>query len=147
MLAARNGTSDKSDRRRTLIVFRRGCSYRAKCEGWLWDNGYLPYRVMDIGTHDGILGCVKAGMGLTGWFQGRSSRELGNPLFHLFEIWSFAPSIHPPFLTPQHLFRHCLYDAHVRIRRHYPVETKAGLTQQLRILHLCPFLSAQTGQH
>jgi LysR family transcriptional regulator, cell division regulator len=65
VLATGKGTSVESNPRRTLIVFRRGCSYRAKFEGWLRDNGYLPYRVMEFGTVDGILGCVKAGMGMT----------------------------------------------------------------------------------
>ncbi len=48
-----------------LIVFRRGCSYRARSEEWLRDQGQLPFRVMEFGTLDGILGCVAAGLGVT----------------------------------------------------------------------------------
>ncbi len=48
-----------------LIVFRRGCSYRARSEDWLRDQGQLPFRVMEFGTLDGILGCVAAGLGVT----------------------------------------------------------------------------------
>jgi DNA-binding transcriptional LysR family regulator len=65
VLATGNNSSIENDRKRTLIVFRRGCSYRAKFEGWLRDSGYIPYQVMEFGTVDGILGCVRAGMGMT----------------------------------------------------------------------------------
>ena len=64
VLVTVKGTSIENCKR-TLIVFRRGCSYRAKFESWLRDSGYLPYRVMEFGTVDGILGCLKAGMGMT----------------------------------------------------------------------------------
>ena len=48
-----------------LIVFRRGCSYRLRSEEWLREQGQLPFRVMEFGTLDGILGCVAAGLGVT----------------------------------------------------------------------------------
>lgn len=65
VLATGKDTSIENDRKRTVIVFRQGCSYRAKFEGWLRDSGYIPYQVMEFGTIDGILGCVRAGMGMT----------------------------------------------------------------------------------
>ena len=56
-----------------LLVFRRGCSYRARFEGWLREEGRLPYRIMEMGTLEGILGCVAAGLGQT---------LLPRPVFH-----------------------------------------------------------------
>jgi LysR family transcriptional regulator, cell division regulator len=52
-------------RRRTLLVFRTGCSYRAKLEQWLSFEGIVPAKVMELGTLDGILGCVEAGLGIS----------------------------------------------------------------------------------
>ena len=50
---------------RTLIVFRQGCSYRALAEQWLRTTGITPVRLMELGTLDGILACVGAGLGVT----------------------------------------------------------------------------------
>ena len=49
----------------TLLVFRRGCSYRARLEALFQERGAVPYRVMEFGSLDAILGCVAAGMGVT----------------------------------------------------------------------------------
>ncbi len=46
-------------------MFRVGCAYRARAEQWLRESGRLPYRVMEYGALDGILGCVSAGLGCT----------------------------------------------------------------------------------
>ena len=54
--AARNAPS---------IVFRSGCSYRAFALNWLRENGFGPNDVMEMGTLDGILGCVAAGIGVS----------------------------------------------------------------------------------
>lgn len=56
-----SGASDPEQ----LIVFRRGCSYRLRSEEWLKEQGQLPFRVMEFGTLDGILGCVAAGLGVS----------------------------------------------------------------------------------
>lgn len=47
------------------LVFRAGCSYRARLERLLRDRGAVAVRVMEFGTLEGILGCVAAGMGFT----------------------------------------------------------------------------------
>ena len=46
-----------------LLVFRAGCSYRRIAEEWRSAIGRPPRRIMELGTLDGILGCVAAGMG------------------------------------------------------------------------------------
>ncbi len=51
--------------KRVLLVFRQGCSYRARAEAWMRESGLLPVRLMEFGTAEAILGCVMAGMGVT----------------------------------------------------------------------------------
>lgn len=57
--------SPKDLRKRTILVFRPGCSYRAKLEQWLHGEGILPVKIMEFGTLEAILGCVRAGLGVT----------------------------------------------------------------------------------
>lgn len=49
----------------TVLVFRRGCTYRAILENWLRETGMLPFKIIEFGTLEAILGCVVAGMGIT----------------------------------------------------------------------------------
>lgn len=50
---------------KTLLVFRRGCTYRTKLEQWLSTEGILTPRAMEFGNLDAILGAVRAGLGVT----------------------------------------------------------------------------------
>lgn len=50
---------------RTILVFRNGCSYRARLEEWLQYEGVIPKKIMEFGTLDGIIGCVSAGLGIS----------------------------------------------------------------------------------
>lgn len=50
---------------RTILVFRKGCSYRARFEEWLHYEGVIPEKIMEFGTLDGIIGCVSAGLGVS----------------------------------------------------------------------------------
>lgn len=49
---------------RPLIAFRQGCTYRALSEQWLRSTGLAPMPIVEMGSIDGILGCVAAGMGI-----------------------------------------------------------------------------------
>jgi len=49
----------------TLIMFREGCAYRDRAQRWLKDNGKVNTQVMNLGTQEGILGCVAVGLGFT----------------------------------------------------------------------------------
>lgn len=49
----------------TVLVFRTGCFYRSTLEHWFYQVGLVPNQVMELGTLDGILSCVAAGMGVT----------------------------------------------------------------------------------
>ncbi|MBP2299920.1 LysR family transcriptional regulator [Azospirillum picis] len=51
--------------RHTLIAFGRACAYRGRAETAMREAGRLPFRVMEFGALDAILGCVAAGMGVT----------------------------------------------------------------------------------
>ncbi len=49
----------------SLIMFREGCAYRERAIRWLKDNGRVGTEIMDMGTQEGILGCVAVGLGFT----------------------------------------------------------------------------------
>ncbi len=46
-----------------LLAFRAGCSYRSVAESWLRDQGKSDTEILEMGTLEGILGCVDVGMG------------------------------------------------------------------------------------
>lgn len=46
-----------------LILFREGCAYRARALEWQRRIGQPVSDVMELGTLDGILGCVSVGLG------------------------------------------------------------------------------------
>lgn len=48
-----------------LIMFREGCAYRERALRWLKDKGEVNTQVLDMGTQEGILGCVAVGLGCT----------------------------------------------------------------------------------
>ena len=48
-----------------VILFREGCAYRARALAWQRANGLPNIEVMDLGTLEGILGCVAVGLGWT----------------------------------------------------------------------------------
>ncbi|WP_137924918.1 LysR substrate-binding domain-containing protein [Cupriavidus sp. 2SB] len=48
-----------------IVVFRNGCSYRERLERVLVRQGVTAIRKMELGTLDGILACVRAGIAVT----------------------------------------------------------------------------------
>jgi DNA-binding transcriptional LysR family regulator len=54
-----------SKRDARVLVFKTGCSYRLRLEGFLAAHGLVHARRMDFGTLDGIVGCIEAGMGVS----------------------------------------------------------------------------------
>lgn len=47
----------------TMLTLNEDCIYRVKLEEWLREEGYRLSKVMQFGTMEGLLGCVKAGIG------------------------------------------------------------------------------------
>ncbi|HDV8362191.1 MULTISPECIES: LysR family transcriptional regulator [Bacillus] len=47
-----------------LLAFSHGCYYRNLLEDWLQEEGISPKRVLEFGTIEAILACVKSGMGI-----------------------------------------------------------------------------------
>ncbi|GIN92876.1 LysR family transcriptional regulator [Siminovitchia terrae] len=47
-----------------IIVFKSGCFYRGIFEKWLKSEGIIPTKIMELNTLDGVIGCVKAGLGI-----------------------------------------------------------------------------------
>ncbi|MBP1156373.1 MULTISPECIES: LysR substrate-binding domain-containing protein [unclassified Paenibacillus] len=58
-------SSAKELNTRTVLAFRAGCSYRAKMEQWLHEEGVMPVKILEFGTLETILGCVAAGLGVS----------------------------------------------------------------------------------
>ncbi|MCS3468758.1 DNA-binding transcriptional LysR family regulator [Pseudomonas sp. JUb42] len=48
-----------------IVVFRNGCSYRERLESLLIRQGVRGIKRMEIGTLDGLLGCVRAGIAIS----------------------------------------------------------------------------------
>jgi DNA-binding transcriptional LysR family regulator len=49
----------------TALVFRTGCTYRQRLEQTLTEFGWPSAIRFELGTLDGMIGCVAAGMGVT----------------------------------------------------------------------------------
>ncbi|EMA6343524.1 LysR family transcriptional regulator [Bacillus cytotoxicus] len=47
-----------------LLAFSQGCYYRNLFEKWAYEKGIIPKRVLEFGTIEAILACVKSGMGV-----------------------------------------------------------------------------------
>jgi LysR family transcriptional regulator, cell division regulator len=47
----------------TILVFKQGCTYRWKIEEWISQEGLL-FKKIEFGTIEGMIGCVKAGLGM-----------------------------------------------------------------------------------
>lgn len=48
---------------KTILVFKKGCTYRRKIEDWIHQEGLLLKKI-EFGTVEGMIGCVKAGLGV-----------------------------------------------------------------------------------
>ncbi len=62
LAALRAGTPESGP---TVLVFRTGCSYRQRLEQLLTEFGWPSAARFELGTLDGMIGCVAAGMGVT----------------------------------------------------------------------------------
>lgn len=60
--ALRAGTPESGP---TALVFRTGCTYRQRLEQVFSDFGWPSAARFELGTLDGMIGCVAAGMGVT----------------------------------------------------------------------------------
>lgn len=47
-----------------LLTFSHGCYYRSLLEDWLQEEDISPKRVLEFGTIEAILACVKSNMGV-----------------------------------------------------------------------------------
>jgi DNA-binding transcriptional LysR family regulator len=62
LTALRAGTPESGP---TALVFRTGCTYRQRLEQLLTEFGWPTAARFELGTLDGMIGCVAAGMGVT----------------------------------------------------------------------------------
>jgi len=62
LAALRDGTPESGP---TVLVFRTGCTYRQRLEQLLTEFGWPSAARFELGTLDGMIGCVAADMGVT----------------------------------------------------------------------------------
>jgi LysR family transcriptional regulator, cell division regulator len=62
LAALRAGTAESGP---TALVFRSGCTYRQRLEQLLTDLGWPSAARFELGTLDGMIGCVAAGVGVS----------------------------------------------------------------------------------
>ncbi|HET7887688.1 MAG TPA: LysR substrate-binding domain-containing protein [Bradyrhizobium sp.] len=62
LAALRAGTAESGP---TALVFRTGCTYRQRLEQVFSDFGWPSAARFELGTLDGMIGCVAAGMGVS----------------------------------------------------------------------------------
>jgi DNA-binding transcriptional LysR family regulator len=61
-----------------VLVFRAGCSYRARLQQALMARGVAGVKLLEYGTLEGILGCVGAGLGISLLPRGVVERHLAD---------------------------------------------------------------------
>jgi DNA-binding transcriptional LysR family regulator len=61
-----------------ILVFRAGCSYRARLQQVLAARGVAGTKLLEYGTLEGILGCVGAGLGISLLPRGVVERHLAD---------------------------------------------------------------------
>ncbi len=65
LIADNKKVSYDSLKNKPILVFSKGCSYRARLENWLNDSGVVNAKVMEFGTLETILESVIAGLGIS----------------------------------------------------------------------------------
>jgi DNA-binding transcriptional LysR family regulator len=102
----------------TVITFRQGCSYRQRLDAEFMTRGWLPYRRLEMGTVEGILGCVGGNVGVT--VLPRSVVEASQARDTL-RVGAFAPE---PLFVDTLFVRRCSVPANT---------TMSAFEQQLRV--------------
>jgi DNA-binding transcriptional LysR family regulator len=69
-----------------ILVLRKGCSYRARLERVLKENGVSSFGQLEFGTIDGIFGCAREGLGLTMMPRSVSERAAQNGKLGIHEL-------------------------------------------------------------
>lgn len=91
-----------------LILFREGCAYRERALSWRRENGQQVSEIMELGTLDGILGCVAVGLGYT-----------------LMPAWVVYESRYAEDLMVEHISPHLAMVSVVMVRHKQGVPMKA----------------------
>jgi DNA-binding transcriptional LysR family regulator len=69
VLVCARGSAGIADRQAqgalTAVTFRQGCAYRQRLEAAFAERGWLPLRRLELGTVEGILGCVAGDVGVS----------------------------------------------------------------------------------
>ncbi len=83
---------------RPLLVFKQGCSYRSMAEHWRRFHACAPVSIMEMGTLDGILAAVAAGLGVTLMPRAAAERPFYEGRLRCWPAGTDAPLILPTVL-------------------------------------------------
>ncbi len=107
---------------RLLLVFKQGCSYRALAEQWLRTSGLAPVDISELGTLDGILGCVAAGVGMTLMPKSVVDRPQYKDLLKVVSIGETGMMIDTMLIRHKEAAPNRTLDKFLEILRKYPKE-------------------------
>jgi DNA-binding transcriptional LysR family regulator len=85
----------------TLLVYRAGCLYRQRLEAFLYSRGIAGTRHVVLGTVEGILGCVKADMGVSIFTRAAIAAAAERHEVSIHEIDPAFARIRTVFITPR----------------------------------------------
>lgn len=84
-----------------MLVFKKGCSYRAKLEEWLLDAGIEKTKVKEFGTMETILGSVRAGLGISLVPEASVSELIETGALYSYDIPKYYNDISTDFIWPR----------------------------------------------
>jgi LysR family transcriptional regulator, cell division regulator len=84
-----------------VMVFKVGCFYRRMLEGYLSKEGFDRLNEMEIGTIEGIIGCVSAGLGITMLPRSVVERTSRRNKVRIHKLPKNAGRVETLFITPK----------------------------------------------
>jgi len=84
-----------------MLVFKKGCSYRAKLEEWLLDAGIEKTKIKEFGTMETILGSVRAGLGISLVPEASVSELIETGVLYSYDIPKYYNDISTDFIWPR----------------------------------------------
>ncbi|WP_231577122.1 LysR family transcriptional regulator [Salinicoccus sediminis] len=88
-------------KQKPMLVFKKGCSYRAKLEEWLLDAGIEKTKVKEFGTMETILGSVRAGLGISLVPEASVSELIETGALYSYDIPKHYNDISTDFIWPR----------------------------------------------
>ena len=108
-----------------IVAFRSDCAYRQRLESILAAQGIVKVKVIEIGTLDGIIGCVAAGMGISLLPKGVVTQALRDRRIKAFRPPAWTERVDTVFVRRIDAHPSSALSAFLRIARPSPVARTA----------------------